>query len=164
MMMMKLLMKIMADNDHHGSCLMMMMMMMMMLMMMIMEDNAHHGSRPLYGEFSKRQTTALPVRRPNDLLFVLFKMISYLPYLLSTWLLFSLYIEYEMMWQPLYKTEAAPGVSTRGATRPNSGDTPGWREDDCQKKEREKSQMVVFWVDHLPIEEGGSVSDEVGIL
>ena len=41
-----------------------------------------------------------------------------------------------MMWQPLYKTEAAPGVSTRGATRPNSGDTPGWREDDCQKKER----------------------------
>ena len=31
----------------------------------------------------------------------------------------------EMIWQPLYKTGAAPGVSTRGATRPNSGDTPG---------------------------------------
>ena len=49
---------------------------MMVLMMMIMEDNAHHGSRPLYGEFSKRQTTALPVRRPNNLLFLFFKMIS----------------------------------------------------------------------------------------
>ena len=53
-------------------------MIMMMIMMMKMEDNDHHGSRPLYGEFAKRETTALPVRRPNDLLFVLFKMISYL--------------------------------------------------------------------------------------
>ena len=50
----------------------------MKLFIMKMADNAHHGSRPLYGEFAKRETTALPVRRPNDLLFVLFKMISYL--------------------------------------------------------------------------------------
>ena len=49
---------------------------MKILMLMLMEDNGHHGSCPLYGEFSKRQTTALPVRRTNHLLFVLFKMIS----------------------------------------------------------------------------------------
>ena len=46
------------------------------------------------------------------------------------------------MWQPLYKTGAAPGVSTRGATRPNSGDTPGWREDDCQKK---RDGCILSW-------------------